>query len=79
MSESKRKIFTGEFKAKVVFEAICGECDPSKSSMEYGHHVYPVGAREILDLAHKNGAADDYTEAIRASVLQRTDPSQADG
>ena len=30
------------------------------------------GALEVLDLAHKNAAADDYTEAIRASVLRRT-------
>ena len=35
------------------------------------------GALEVLDLAHKNAAANDYTEAIRASVLQRTDPSKA--
>lgn len=35
------------------------------------------GALEILDLAAKNGCADEYTEAIRAAVLQEHDPQQA--
>ncbi|NOT87028.1 MAG: hypothetical protein HOP03_02480 [Lysobacter sp.] len=35
------------------------------------------GALDVLDLATKNAAASEYTEAIRASVLQRTDPSKA--
>ncbi|UUY09762.1 hypothetical protein LRS11_06930 [Pseudomonas sp. J452] len=30
------------------------------------------GALEILDLADKNGATDDYTQTIRASMLQQT-------
>jgi predicted phosphodiesterase len=37
----------------------------------------PTGALEILDLAEKNGAATDYTMAIRATVLQKNDPKQA--
>ena len=35
------------------------------------------GALEILDLADKNGAVDEYTESIRATVLQQTDPQKA--
>jgi len=35
------------------------------------------GALEILELAEKNGAANDYTQAIRASMLQQSDPTQA--
>ena len=31
------------------------------------------GALEILDLAEKNGGSNDYTAAIRASVLQQSD------
>ncbi|RJR41656.1 MAG: hypothetical protein C4576_17510, partial [Desulfobacteraceae bacterium] len=33
-----------------------------------------AGAMEILDKAERNGCADDYTAAIRASVLQQIDP-----
>ncbi|WP_323939949.1 hypothetical protein, partial [Aeromonas veronii] len=36
-----------------------------------------LGALEILDLAEKNCAANDYTQAIRASILQQSDPTQA--
>lgn len=35
------------------------------------------GALEILDLAEKNGAANDYIAAIRANVLQQSDPAKA--
>ncbi|MDT4331621.1 metallophosphoesterase [Methylomonas sp. MS20] len=36
-----------------------------------------AGALEILDLAQKNGCANDYTQSIRANALQQTDPEQA--
>lgn len=48
--------------------------DEAKARLDGGD---TEGALEILDLADKNGAADVYTESIRASVLQRIDPAQA--
>jgi hypothetical protein len=33
-----------------------------------------VGALEILDLAEKNGCANEFTAAIRATAMQKTDP-----
>ena len=48
--------------------------DEAKARLDAGD---TAGALELLDLADKNGAADEYTESIRASVLQRTDPAQA--
>ncbi|WP_334035602.1 metallophosphoesterase [Burkholderia cepacia] len=48
--------------------------DEAKARLDAGN---AQGTLEILDLAEKNGAADDYTHAIRASALQQTDPTQA--
>ena len=36
-----------------------------------------TGALEILDLADKNGCADDFTRSMRSTILQQTDPAQA--
>ncbi|MGR3175601.1 MAG: hypothetical protein ACUZ8N_13535, partial [Candidatus Scalindua sp.] len=33
----------------------------------------PSGALEILDLAEKNCGEDDFTDAIRASILRKID------
>jgi hypothetical protein len=44
--------------------------DEAKARLAAGNSS---GALEILDLAVSNGCADDYTEAIRASVLRKTD------
>ncbi len=43
MSETKRKIFTGEFKAKVAFEAIRGIKTVNKMGQDYGVHPTQVG------------------------------------
>ena len=43
--------------------------DEAKARLEAGD---PWGALEILDLAEKNGCADDFTAAIRANVLQQS-------
>ncbi len=43
MSESKRKIFTGEFKAKVAFEAIRGIKTVNEIGQDYGVHPTQVG------------------------------------
>ena len=48
--------------------------DEGKARLDAGD---TEGALQILDLAVKNGAADEYTESIRASVLQQTDPKHA--
>ena len=48
--------------------------DEAKARLDAGD---TAGALELLDLADKNGAANEYTESIRASVLQQTDPKQA--
>ncbi len=48
--------------------------DEAKARLEGGDIP---GALEILDLAEKNGRADDFTKSIRASVLQRSDPDAA--
>ena len=43
MSETKRKIFTGEFKAKVALEAIRGIKTVNEIGQEYGVHPTQVG------------------------------------
>ncbi|RQT42600.1 hypothetical protein DF050_37630 [Burkholderia cepacia] len=48
--------------------------DEAKARLDAGN---AQGTLEILDLAEKNGAASAYTQAIRASALQQTDPTQA--
>ncbi|HKS41759.1 MAG TPA: hypothetical protein VJX74_14185, partial [Blastocatellia bacterium] len=42
--------------------------DEAKARLDTGD---TQGALEILDLAARNGCADDFTEAIRASVLRK--------
>ena len=46
----------------------------AKARLDVGN---PTGALEILDLADKNGCADDFTAAIRDTILMQTDPTQA--
>jgi tetratricopeptide (TPR) repeat protein len=48
--------------------------DEAKARLEAGD---AERALAILDLAAQNGCADEYTQSIRASVLQQTDPQQA--
>ena len=43
--------------------------DEARARLEAGD---PEGALQILDLAEKNGCADDYTASTRASVLARS-------
>jgi len=43
MSETKRKIFTGEFKAKVALEAIRGIKTVNEIGREFGVHPTQVG------------------------------------
>jgi len=43
MSETKRKIFTGEFKAKIALEAIRGIKTVNEIGQEYGVHPTQVG------------------------------------
>lgn len=53
MSETKRKIFSGEFKAKVALEAIRGIKTVNEVGREYGVHPTQVGVwkKELLDQA----------------------------
>ena len=46
MSETKRKNFTGEFKAKVALEAIRGIKTVNEIGQEYGVHPTQVGMRK---------------------------------
>ena len=48
--------------------------DEAKARLDAGN---PQGALEILDLAEKNGCANEFTAAIRATILQHTDPERA--
>lgn len=50
--------------------------DEAKARLETGD---TDGALKVLDLADENGCADDFTAAVRTSVLQRTDPKKASG
>ena len=43
MSETKRKIFTGEFRAKVAIEAIRGAKTVNQIGQEFGVHPTQVG------------------------------------
>lgn len=43
MSETKRKIFSGEFKAKVVLEAIRGIKTVNENAQDFGVHPTQVG------------------------------------
>ena len=53
MSETKRKIFSGEFKAKVALEAIRGVRTVNEIGREFGVHPTQVGLwkRELLEQA----------------------------
>ena len=53
MSESKRKMFSGEFKAKVALEAIRGLKTVNEIGREFGVHPTQVGLwkKEQLDQA----------------------------
>lgn len=53
MSESKRKMFSGEFKAKVALEAIRGLKTVNEIGREFGVHPTQVGLwkKELLDQA----------------------------
>lgn len=53
MSEKKRKIFTGEFKAKVALEAIRGVKPVNEIGQEFGVHPTQVGLwkKELQDQA----------------------------
>lgn len=53
MSESRRKNFTGEFKAKVALEAIRGIKTVNELGQEYGVHPTQVGLwkRELQEQA----------------------------
>jgi predicted MPP superfamily phosphohydrolase len=48
--------------------------DEAKARLDAGN---AAGALEILDKAEQNGCANEYTQSIRANVLQQTDPEQA--
>lgn len=48
--------------------------EEAKARMEVGD---ALGALAILDKAEQNGCANEYTQSIRAGVLQQTDPKQA--
>lgn len=43
MSESKRKLFSGEFKAKVALEALRGQKTVNEIAQEFGVHPTQVG------------------------------------
>lgn len=43
MSETKRKLFTGEFKAKVALEALRGQKTVNEIAQEFGIHPTQVG------------------------------------
>ena len=53
VSETKRKIFSGEFKAKVALEAIRGVQTVNEIGREFGVHPTQVGLwkKELLDQA----------------------------
>ena len=53
MSETKRKIFSGEFKAKVALEAIRGVQTVNEIGREFGVHPTQVGLwkKELLEQA----------------------------
>ena len=53
MSEARRKIFSGEFKAKVALEAIRGVQTVNEIGREFGVHPTQVGLwkKELLDQA----------------------------
>ena len=53
MSETKRKIFSGEFKAKVALEAIRGLQTVNEIGREFGVHPTQVGLwkKELLEQA----------------------------
>ena len=53
MSETRRKIFSGEFKAKVALEAIRGIRTVNEIGREFGVHPTQVGLwkKELLDQA----------------------------
>ena len=53
MSETKRKIFSGEFKAKVALEAIRGIRTVNEIGREFGVHPTQVGLwkKELLEQA----------------------------
>jgi transposase len=53
MSEKKRKVFSGEFKAKVALEAIRGIKTANEIAQEFGVHPTQVGQwkRELLEQA----------------------------
>ncbi len=53
MSESKRKIFNGEFKAKVALDAIRGVQTVNEIGREFGVHPTQVGLwkKELLEQA----------------------------
>ncbi|HEX7241673.1 MAG TPA: AAA family ATPase [Longimicrobiaceae bacterium] len=48
--------------------------DEAKARLDRGD---TAGALEVLDLAEQRGCANEFTRAIRASILQRTDPGAA--
>ena len=48
--------------------------DEAKARLEAGN---ATGALEILNLADERGVGDEYTQSIRASVLQKTAPEKA--
>lgn len=53
MSEKKRKVFTGEFKAKVALEAVRGIKTVNEIAQEFGVHPTQVGLwkKELQDQA----------------------------
>lgn len=43
VSEKKRKVFSGDFKAKVALEAVRGVKTVNQIAQEFGVHPTPVG------------------------------------
>ena len=56
MSETKRKLFTGEFKAKVALEAIRGVRTVNEIGQEFGVHPTQVGLCGDGEIGGKNDA-----------------------
>lgn len=70
MSETKRKIFTGEFKAKVALEAIRGIKTVNEIGQEYGVHPTQVGLWKKELQEHASGLFDAKRGPKPVSVCQ---------
>jgi transposase len=73
MSHKQKKRYSGEFKAKVAFEAIKGEKTISQLSSEYGIHGTSInqwrrellqGAAQVFEGGRKAPASETATEAL---------------